>query len=72
MTVDGQNPDLQSRFAEVKAARSRNEATVPSTIGVEKRTNPFMGWDKASLQEAVKSKDTVQTFARLRGMKDRF
>lgn len=72
MTVDGQNPDLQSRFAEVKAARSRNEATVPSTIGVEKRTNPFMGWDRANLQEAVKSKEPVQTFARLRGMKDRF
>jgi hydroxyacylglutathione hydrolase len=72
MTVDGQNPDLQVRFAEVKAARSRNEATVPSTIGLEKRTNPFMGWDKVNLQEAVKSKDPVQTFARMRGMKDQF
>ena len=72
MTVDEQNPELQSRFAEVKAARSRNEATVPSTIGVEKRTNPFMGWDRKSLQLVVKSQDPVQTFARLRGMKDRF
>ncbi|MDY6805514.1 MAG: hydroxyacylglutathione hydrolase [Cyanobacteriota bacterium] len=72
MTVDGQNSDLQARFANVKAARSRNEATVPSTIGLEKRTNPFMGWDRVNLQEAANSDDPVQTFARLRGMKDRF
>ena len=72
LTVDGSNPDLQSRFAEVKAARSRSEATVPSTLGVEKRTNPFMRWNQPALQSAVKSLDTVQTFARLRGMKDRF
>lgn len=72
LTVDGSNPDLQSRFAEVKAARSRSEATVPSTLGVEKRTNPFMRWNQPALQSAVKSLDPVQTFARLRGMKDRF
>lgn len=72
MTVDDQNPNLQARFSQVKAARSRGEATVPSTIGLEKQTNPFMGWDRPNLQKAVKSQDPVQTFARLRGMKDRF
>ncbi len=72
MTVDEQNPDLQARFVEVKAARSRNEATVPSMIGVEKRTNPFLRWDRPGLQLAVQSQDPVQTFARLRGKKDRF
>jgi hydroxyacylglutathione hydrolase len=72
MTVDEQNPDLQTRFSEVKAARSRNEATIPSMIGVEKLTNPFLRWDRENLQLTVKSQDPVQTFARLRGMKDRF
>lgn len=72
LTVDAGNPDLHSRFAEVKAARSRKEATVPSTLGVEKRTNPFMRWDSSALQSAANSRDPVQTFARLRGMKDRF
>ncbi|MGD1717446.1 hydroxyacylglutathione hydrolase [Hydrocoleum sp. CS-953] len=72
MTVDEQNADLQSRFAEVKEARSRNEATVPSMIGVEKRTNPFLRWEQPALQLAVQSQDPVQTFARLRGKKDRF
>jgi len=72
ITVDEQNADLQSRFSEVKEARSRNEATVPSMIGVEKLTNPFLRWDKPSLKLAVQSQDPVQTFARLRGKKDRF
>ncbi|MDY7006566.1 MAG: hydroxyacylglutathione hydrolase [Cyanobacteriota bacterium] len=72
ITVDEQNLDLQARLAEVKAARSRNKATVPSMIGVEKRTNPFLRWDRSDLQLAVKSQDSVQTFARLRGKKDQF
>ncbi|NEQ39547.1 MAG: hydroxyacylglutathione hydrolase [Okeania sp. SIO3I5] len=72
ITVDEQNADLKSRFAEVKEARSRNEATVPSMIGVEKRTNPFLRWDQPSMNLAVQSQDPVQTFARLRGKKDRF
>ncbi len=72
LSVDSTNPDLQSRFAEVKAARSRSEPTVPSMLDLEKRTNPFLRWNESTLQSAVKSHDPVQTFARLRGMKDRF
>lgn len=72
LTVDSTNPDLKTRFAAVTAARSRNEATIPSNLGLEKRTNPFLRWQQPALQAAVNSSDPVQTFARLRGMKDRF
>ncbi|MDM9379262.1 hydroxyacylglutathione hydrolase [Chlorogloeopsis sp. ULAP01] len=72
LTVDGNNPHLQQRYDEVKAYRNRGEATVPSLLEIEKRTNPFLRWDQPALQSATKSKDSVQTFARLRGMKDRF
>ncbi|MBD2193965.1 MULTISPECIES: hydroxyacylglutathione hydrolase [Calothrix] len=72
LTVDGENSDLQQRFAEVTAYRSRGEATVPSLLGVEKRTNPFLRWEEPALQLATKSHEPVQTFARIRGMKDRF
>ncbi|KJH71746.1 hydroxyacylglutathione hydrolase [Aliterella atlantica] len=72
LTVDGDNADLRSRFSEVKTLRSRDVATVPSTLGLEKRTNPFLRWNQPNLQVAVNSQDPVQTFARLRGMKDRF
>lgn len=72
LTVDAQNPDLQSRFATVKNMRQRAEATVPSLLADEKRTNPFLRWDVPALQAAVQSHDPVQTFARLRGRKDQF
>ena len=72
LTVDGVNPDLQARFSAVKQARLNNEATVPSLLGVEKHTNPFLRWDIPALQAATKGRDEIQTFARLRGMKDRF
>lgn len=72
LTVDGDNADLQKRFNEVKAYRSRGEATIPSLLGVEKRTNPFLRWDQPSLQSTVKGSDGVQTFARIREMKNNF
>ena len=72
LSVDSNNQELQSRLAQVKAARSRSEATIPSILGLEKQTNPFLRWHQPALQAAVNSQDPVQTFARLRGMKDKF
>lgn len=72
LTVDGGNPELQARFATVKAARNRFAATIPSMLSIEKRTNPFLRWHQPELQLAVQSNDPLQTFARLRGMKDQF
>ncbi|WP_414527264.1 hydroxyacylglutathione hydrolase [Nodularia chucula] len=72
LSVDSENLELQRRYEEVKNYRSRQQATVPSLLGVEKLTNPFLRWEQPSLQLVTKSNDSVQTFARLRGMKDRF
>ncbi len=72
ITVDPQNPDLQERLQQVRAARSRGQATIPSQIGVEQRTNPFLRWDQPALQETARSQDPVQVFAQIRGLKDRF
>jgi hydroxyacylglutathione hydrolase len=72
LSVDSENTELQKRFDEVKAKRSQGIATVPSLLGVEKLTNPFLRWEQPSLQSAVNSNDPVQTFARIRGLKDKF
>ncbi|PSP28990.1 MAG: hydroxyacylglutathione hydrolase [Cyanobacteria bacterium SW_4_48_29] len=72
LSVDSQNSDLQTRYAEVEEARRHQEATIPSQLGIEKRTNPFLRWEDSALQTAANSKDHVQTFGYLRGMKDRF
>ncbi len=72
VTVDGQNPDLQSRYQQVQAARQRQEATVPSLLGIEKKTNPFLRWDQPALQATAKMQEPTRVFGRIRGMKDMF
>lgn len=72
ITIDRQNPDLQARFAEVQAARSRNQATIPTYLGLEKRTNPFLRWDTSEIRNKMGSTDAIATFAALRQQKDRF
>lgn len=42
LTVEPGNADIARRLAEVEAARSRGDATVPTDIGRERATNPFM------------------------------
>jgi len=72
LTVDSENQELQKRFIEVTALRQLKQSTVPSLLGVEKQTNPFLRWDQPSLQLAVKSGDPIETFAKIRGMKDKY
>lgn len=72
IAVDPQNSYLQDRFTQVQEARQHQVATVPSELGLEKLTNPFLRWDQPKLQAAMHSQDEVQTFSRLRGMKDQF
>ena len=40
--VEPDNAALAARMVEVEAARARGEATVPTTIGLERATNIFM------------------------------
>lgn len=42
LTVEPENNALQQRVADVIAARERGEATVPTSIALERATNPFM------------------------------
>ncbi|WP_353674171.1 hydroxyacylglutathione hydrolase [Synechocystis sp. LKSZ1] len=72
LTVEPDNTDLQERYAQVNQARQRDEATVPSWLGTEKRTNPFLRWDSPAIQQAMAQKEPERVFARLRGLKDHF
>ena len=42
LVVEPDNPDIIARRAEVEVRRTRGEPTVPATLGMEKRTNPFL------------------------------
>ncbi len=60
LTVEPGNPELQARMRGVEAAHAAGEATVPTTIALERATNPFM---RAS---------SADELARLRAAKDSF
>ena len=58
VTVEPDNLALVDRLAAVEAARDRGEATVPTSIGLELATNPFMrANDVAELAERRAAKD---------------
>ena len=72
LTVDEGNSHLQARYERVKQARDQKLATVPSLLGLEKKTNPFLRWDEPALQAITKIQEPAKVFGRLRGMKDQF
>ena len=74
LTVDGGNPALRRRAAEVDDLRARGVPTVPSTIGAERATNPFLRADDPALAAAVglDAGDPVAVFAEVRRRKDSF
>ena len=55
------NDAIGARMAEVDAARARGEATVPTTIALERATNPFMrARDAAELGARRAAKDAFR------------
>lgn len=72
LTVEPNNLDLQNRYEKVERDRSSGEATIPSLLGIEKLTNPFLRWDVRELQSQIGSQEPARVFGRLRGMKDLF
>lgn len=77
-TVEPDNHDLVERFHAVKSQRQRGEMTLPTTIGMEKRTNPFLRVHMQSVRQAAEEfcgHDLGcgrEVFAIVRGWKDRF
>lgn len=74
VTADPGNARLAARAAEIDAMRAKGEATVPSLLGVEKATNPFLRADVPALAAAygLAGRDPVTVFAAIRAAKDRF
>ncbi len=74
VTVESDNKALLARSASIDAARARGEATVPSLLGEEKATNPFLRADVPAVQRAVGmvGADPVAVFAEVRHRKDVF
>ncbi len=68
------NAALQSRMCEVEAARAKNEPTIPSTMRLEKKTNPFLRPNSAEIRRTLgmQTASEVEVFAETRRRKDSF
>ncbi|MCC7259704.1 MAG: hydroxyacylglutathione hydrolase [Alphaproteobacteria bacterium] len=74
LTLEPGNGDLQTRMAEVRGLRAEGRPTVPSTLGVEKRTNPFLRTESVEIRKnlGMLNAAPVQVFTEIRHRKDRF
>jgi hydroxyacylglutathione hydrolase len=74
VTVEPANPALQKRVKEIQALRAAGKPTVPTSIGLERATNPFVRSDSAELQAVLNlsGAEEVAVFAETRRRKDHF
>ncbi len=74
LTVESDNAALLERGERVTALRAQQRPTVPSLLGEEKATNPFLRADRPSVAAAVglPQGDPVAVFAEVRRRKDVF
>ena len=74
LTIEPHNEAVKKRLEEVKTCVGEGRPTVPSTLAVEKETNPFLRVKDPALQKALgtQEKDPVAIFAQIRALKDNF
>jgi hydroxyacylglutathione hydrolase len=74
LSIDPENADLKARARRIDELRARGLSTVPGTMGEDRRTNPFLRADAATLAAAVgmAGADPVAVFAEVRRRKDVF
>ena len=74
LSVDPANHALQERAREVDDLRAQNQPTVPTTVALERATNPFLRAEDRDLQNAIDmaGADAVDVFAETRRRKDVF
>jgi hydroxyacylglutathione hydrolase len=73
-TVDPDNAGLKARAKEIDALRAEGRPTLPTTIGRELETNPFLRWDDPAIRKTLgmEGADDVAVFAEIRKRKDNF
>ena len=74
ITIEPGNADLVARVKEIGTLRARGEPTVPTSIGLERRTNPFVRPDSEGIQKMVglSGASNAAVFTEVRHRKDNF
>ncbi len=73
LKVDPENEALKVRMGEVEKLRAAGQATLPTTIAVEKKTNPFFRASDPSIQKnlGMTGAASADVFAELRERKNK-
>jgi hydroxyacylglutathione hydrolase len=74
-TVERHNGDLLERIEEIKQTRRHHRPTVPMSLAIERRTNPFLRADVETVKAGVglpPDADPAQVFTEIRRRKDVF
>ena len=73
LKVDPENDALKQRMAEVEKLSAAGEATLPTTIALEKKTNPFFRANDAAIQKTLDMTGAApaDVFAELRERKNK-
>ena len=74
LTIEPDNAALSSRVADVKALRAQKRPTIPSTIGLEKQTNPFLRAGSSEIRQrlGMEKASDAEVFGEVRRRKDNF
>lgn len=74
VTIDPDNAELKARAIEIEETRCDGGFTAPTTIGLEKRTNPFLRAADAGIRAhlGLQNASDAAVFAEIRKRKDNF
>ena len=74
LTIDPGNAALQARAKKIEALRAQDKPTLPTTIGEELATNPFLRWGDPQIRRhlGMENATDAEVFAEIRKRKDNF
>lgn len=74
LTIEPQNKNLQERVKQIRELRAQGQPTVPTTLQLEKDTNPFLRPDSFKIKTTLDmpTAEAVHVFAEIRRRKDNF
>ncbi|MBR0554238.1 hydroxyacylglutathione hydrolase [Ciceribacter sp. L1K23] len=74
VTIDPDNARLRARAEEIEAARREGRFTIPTMMGLEKETNPFLRVSDPGIRRnlLMEGKTDEEVFAEIRRRKDNF
>ena len=74
LTIDPGNERLQARAADIEAMRAEGKFTIPTTLALEKETNPFLRPADPAIRRnlLMENRTNEEVFADIRKRKDNF